>query len=112
VPRRRSVGVGIGSSVLALLWKPCAGYRAGGVELPDKNSGASWNEAIERAVGVGDGLPGNCNGGRLAGGSDARLFGTTLRIDNTVLLLGQGKSRARVIPHRALTGITCSKRTT
>jgi hypothetical protein len=27
-----------------LLWKPCAGWRTGEVELPDKNSGASWNE--------------------------------------------------------------------
>lgn len=26
-----------------LLWKPCAGCRTGEVELPDRNSGASWN---------------------------------------------------------------------
>jgi hypothetical protein len=28
--------------------------------------------------------------------------GTTVKIDNTVLLLGQGKSSAHVIPHQAL----------
>ena len=31
-----------------LLWKPGAGCRTGEVELPDKNSGASWNEVIGR----------------------------------------------------------------
>jgi hypothetical protein len=29
-----------------LLWKPCAGCRTGDVELPDKNSGASWTREI------------------------------------------------------------------
>ena len=49
---------------VGLLWKPGAGCRTGEVELPDKNSGASWNEVIrsmrtnaERTVGIGDGLP-------------------------------------------------------
>jgi hypothetical protein len=32
-----------------LLWKPSAGWRTGEVELPDKNSGASWNEVIGRS---------------------------------------------------------------
>ena len=47
-----------------LLWKPWAGCKTGEVELPDKNSGASWNEVIHspmrntgRKVGVRDGLP-------------------------------------------------------
>ena len=31
-----------------LLRKPCAGCRTGEVELPDRNSGASWNEVIDR----------------------------------------------------------------
>ena len=42
----------IGSSVRPcedLLWKPCAGCRTGEVEMPDKNSGASWNEVMGRS---------------------------------------------------------------
>lgn len=31
-----------------LLWKPCVGCGTKEVELPDKNSGASWNEVIGR----------------------------------------------------------------
>jgi hypothetical protein len=31
-----------------LLWKSCAGCRTGEDALPDKNSGASWNEVIGR----------------------------------------------------------------
>jgi hypothetical protein len=33
---------------VGLLWKPCAGCRIGEVELPDKNSGASWDEVTGR----------------------------------------------------------------
>ena len=29
-----------------LLWKPFAGCKTGEVELPDRNSGASWKEVI------------------------------------------------------------------
>jgi hypothetical protein len=44
-----------------LQWNPSAGCRTGEVELFDKNSGASWNEAIGRLemlriVGAGDDL--------------------------------------------------------
>jgi hypothetical protein len=31
-----------------LLWKQCVGCGTEEVELPDKNSGASWNEVIGR----------------------------------------------------------------
>jgi hypothetical protein len=83
---------------------------------------ASWNEVIGRLKMLREKLElktaylreiyayqallgwhwvGNWDGGGL-GGSGAGLFSTTLRVDNTLLLLGQGKSRACVVPHRAL----------
>jgi hypothetical protein len=36
---------------VGLLWKPSAGCRTGEVELPDKNSGASWNKAMRMPKG-------------------------------------------------------------